>query len=63
METSLFTGAILNQVCNSQTSPFILLPVPGQNPGRSSRGDSMGLRLQSVVMADVSWRRSRIGIG
>jgi len=43
METSLFTGAIRNQVRNSQTSRFV--SVPGQNPGRSSRGDSVGLRL------------------
>src|SRR6218665_1015412 len=35
-ETSLFTGAIPNQVRNNQTSRFISLP--GQNPGRSSRG-------------------------
>ena len=44
-ETSLFTGPIPNQVCNSQTPRFV--SVPGQNPGRSSRGDSMGLRLES----------------
>src|SRR6218665_2535946 len=34
-ETSLFTGAILNPVRNSQTSRFV--SVPGQNPERSSR--------------------------
>ena len=38
--------SIPNQVHNSQTSRFI--SVPDQNLGRSSRGDSMGLRLQSV---------------
>ena len=34
-----------------------------KNPGRSSRGDSVELRLQSVMVADVWWRRSRISIG
>src|SRR6218665_3332542 len=52
-ETSLFTGAIPNPVRNSQTSRFV--SVPGQNPGRSSRGDSVVLRLRSVMMADVWW--------
>jgi len=33
----------------------LLVSVPGQNPGRSSRGDSVVLRLQSVMMADVWW--------
>jgi len=41
----------MRQVHNSQTSRFV--SVPGQNPGRPSRGDSVG-------MADVWWRRSRI---
>ena len=36
-ETSLFTGAIPNQVHNSQNSLFV--SVPGQNLGRSSRGE------------------------
>jgi len=36
--------------------------VSGPNLRRSNRGESAGLRLQSVVMADVSWRRSGIGI-
>jgi len=61
METSLFSGAIPNPVCNSQISRFVSMP--GQNPGRSSRGDGMGLRLQSAVMAGVSWRWSKIEIG
>ena len=61
METSLFTGAIPNPVHNSQTSRFV--SVPGQNPDRSNRGDSVVLRLQSVMMADVSWCRGRTGIG
>src|SRR6218665_634588 len=52
-ETSLFTGAMPNPVRNSQTSRFV--SVPGQNPGRSSRGDSVVLRLRSVMMADVWW--------
>src|SRR6218665_3016774 len=43
-ETSLFTGAIPNPVRNSQTSHFF--SVPGQNPERSSRGDSVVLRLE-----------------
>src|SRR6218665_3558495 len=60
-ETSLFTGAIPNPVHNSQTSRFV--SVPGQNPERSSLGDSVVLRLQSVMMADVSWCRNRTGIG
>ena len=60
-EISLFTGAIPNPVRNSQTSRFVL--VPGQNPKRSSRGDSVVLRLQSMRMADVWWCRSRTGIG
>src|SRR6218665_3693680 len=60
-ETSLFTGAIPNPVGNSQTARFV--SVPGQNPGRSCRGDGMVLRLQSVMMADVWWCRSRSGIG
>ena len=55
------TGAILNPVRNSQPSRFI--SVPGQNTVRSSRGDSVVLQLQSVMMADVSWCRSRTGIG
>src|SRR6218665_1562919 len=59
-ETSLFT-AILNQVRNSKTSRFV--SVPGQNPERSGRGDSVVLRLQSVMMADVWWCRSGTGIG
>src|SRR6218665_1808261 len=65
-DTNLFTGAIPNQVRNSQTSRFI--SVPGQNSERLSRGDSVGLRLQSVVVvvADVSWRnlwnRNRIAL-
>ena len=50
-----------NQVRNSQTSCFIL--VLGQNPGRSSWGDSIELWLQSVRMEDMWWRRSRIGKG
>src|SRR6218665_714616 len=37
-ETSLFTGAIPNQVRNSQTYRFV--SVPGKNPGSSSRGDN-----------------------
>src|SRR6218665_2221298 len=45
-ETSLFTGAIPNQVRNSQTSRFV--SVPRQNPGRSIRGDSVGLRTVGV---------------
>src|SRR6218665_1046741 len=58
----LITGAIPNQVGNyRQTSRFVL--VPGKNSGRLSRGDSVGLRLQSVMMADVWWRRSGIGVG
>src|SRR6218665_491143 len=56
-ETSLFTGIISNPVRNSQTSRFV--SVPGQNPGRSSRGDSVVLRLQSVMMADVWWYSAR----
>src|SRR6218665_1040994 len=60
-ETSLFTGAIPNPVRNSQTSRFV--SVPGQNLGRSSRGDSVVLRLQSVMMADVWWCRSQRGRG
>src|SRR6218665_397240 len=48
-ETSLFTGAKPNPVRNSQTSRFV--SVPGQNPERSSRGDSVVLRLQSVLNA------------
>ena len=56
-ETSLFTGAILNQVHNSQSFRF------SQNPGRSSRGDSMVLWLQSVMMGDVWWYSSRLRIG
>src|SRR6218665_1685823 len=55
-EISLSTGAIPNLVRNSQTSRFV--SVPGQNPGRSSWGDSVVLRLQSVMMADVWWCRS-----
>src|SRR6218665_2337937 len=58
---SLFTGAIPNPVRNCQTSRFV--SVPGQNPERSSRGDSVVLRLQSVMMADVWWCRSGTGIG
>ena len=53
METSLFTGAIPNPVHNSQTSRFV--SVPGQNPGRSSRGHNVVIRLQSVMMANVWW--------
>src|SRR6218665_2382896 len=60
-KTSLFTGAIPNQVRNSQTSRFV--SVPGQNPGRSSGGDSVGLWLLPVLVADVSRRSSRIGMG
>src|SRR6218665_2367105 len=45
-ETSLLTGAIPNPVRNSQTSRFV--SVPGQNPGRSSRGDS-SLYIDCVV--------------
>src|SRR6218665_1392307 len=59
-ETSLFTGAILNPIRNSQTSRFV--SVPGQNPGRLRRGNSVVLRLQSVMMADVRWCRSGTGI-
>jgi len=47
-ETILFAGSILNQICNSQTSRFV--SVPGQNPGRSNRGDSMGLRLRGMMI-------------
>src|SRR6218665_1410100 len=60
-ETSLFTGAIPSPVRNSQTSCFV--SAPGQNPGRSSRGDCVVLRLQSVMMVDVWWCRSRTRIG
>src|SRR6218665_1990962 len=60
-ETSLFTGAIPNPVRNSQTSRFV--SVPGENPARSSRGDSVVLRLQSVMMVDVRCCRSRTVIG
>src|SRR6218665_932340 len=60
-KTTLFTGAIRNPICTSQTSRFVL--VPGQNPGRSSRGDSVVLRLQSVMMVDVWWCTSGTGIG
>src|SRR6218665_1621045 len=60
-ETSLFTGAISNPFHNSQTSRFV--SVPGQNLGRSSQGDSVVLRLQSVMMADVWWCRSGTGVG
>src|SRR6218665_1737571 len=60
-ETSLFTGAIPNSVRNSQT--FRFASVPGQNLGRSSRGDSVVLRLQSVMMVDVWWCRGRTAIG
>jgi len=49
-----------NQVLSSQTSRFI--SVPGQNPGGLSWGDSVGLWLQSIMMADVWWRRSGIRI-
>src|SRR6218665_581017 len=49
-ETSFLTVVISIPVRNSQTSRFV--SVPGQNPGRSSRGDSVMLRLQSVMMAD-----------
>jgi len=38
--TSLFTGAIANQLRNSQTSR--LVSVPSQNPERSSRGRQRG---------------------
>src|SRR6218665_1648378 len=60
-ETSLFTSAIPNPVRNSQTSRFV--SVPGHNPGRSSRGDSVVLQLRSVMMADMWWCRSGTGIG
>src|SRR6218665_609946 len=36
----------------------LLVSFPGQNPERSSQGDSVVLRLKSVMMADVSWFRS-----
>src|SRR6218665_2361301 len=60
-ETSLFIGAMLNQVRNCQTSRFV--SVPGQNPERSSRGDSVVIRLQSFMIADMWWCRSGTGIG
>src|SRR6218665_1909795 len=47
-ETSLFTGAIPNPVRHSQTSRFV--SVPGQYPERSSRGDSVLLRLQAGML-------------
>jgi len=50
-ETSLFTCALSNKVCNSQASNFV--SVPGQNPGRSGRGDGVVLRLHSVLILDV----------
>src|SRR6218665_3073981 len=56
-----YIGAITNPVRNSQTSRFV--SVPDQNPERSSQGDSVVLRLQSVMMAAVWWCRSRTGIG
>src|SRR6218665_1733149 len=37
-ETSLFAGAMPNQVRNSQASRVV--SVPDQNPGRSSRGNT-----------------------
>jgi len=40
----------------------LLISVSGQNAGRSSRGDSVMLLLQSVMMVDVWWHRSRIRI-
>src|SRR6218665_959319 len=46
-------------VNNSQTSCFV--SVPGQSPGRSSRGDSVGLRLQLVVMVQKQ-NRDRIAL-
>jgi len=55
-ETSLFTGAIPNQVRNSQTSRFF--SVPCQSRGRSSREDRVELRLWSVMMAVAQeWNR------
>ena len=38
--TNLLTGALPNQVRNRQTSRFVW--VPCQNPGKSSREDSVG---------------------
>jgi len=46
-----YSPVLPNQVHNSQTSCFIW--VPGQNPGRSSWGDSVVLWLQSVMMMRV----------
>src|SRR6218665_3723396 len=47
-DTSLCTGVIPYPVRNSQTSRFV--SVPGQNSGKSSRGDRVGLRLQPVII-------------
>src|SRR6218665_2950483 len=52
-ETSLFTGAIPNPVRISQTSRFV--SVPGQNPVRSSRGDSVVLFTPSVRLVFDIW--------
>src|SRR6218665_3738364 len=40
-ETSLFTGATPNQVCNSQTSPFVVGSKPGRVKPRRQRGDTV----------------------
>lgn len=50
-KASLLTSAKWNQVRNGQTTLYI--SVPGQNSRRSSRVDSVGLRLQPVMVADV----------
>ena len=42
----LFTGAIPNQVRNSQTSRFV--SVPGQNPGRSSKHSPEIISLEKI---------------
>src|SRR6218665_472184 len=58
-EISLFTGAIPNQVCNSQTSCFVVGSKPGKVKPRRQRGATVvtGGGGGRVV------RRSRIGIG
>jgi len=58
-ETRLFIGAIY-QIKSAKAN--LLVSFPGQNLGRTSQGDSVELWIQSVMRADVWWRRSRIRI-
>jgi len=53
----------LYQIKSAVATPLVSFRSPGQNPERSSRGDRVELRLQSVVMADVWWRWRRIRTG